>query len=393
MKQVMVSARAAARVQSGHPWVYRSDIKQLPPTDVGELVAVVTEGPRGRPGPLLGTAMSSTTSVIALRMLGGAPQALDVGFFSERLQAALDARTRAYGGTLPEAFRWIHGEADGLPGVVVDRVGAHLSVQVLCQGSHAAQQPLLEALWSVGSPASVVLRNDAPSRRKEDLPLEKGIWRGDGSTVTYSEGRVKITVDLLEGQKTGTFLDQQRNHLLAGALAQGRGMDLCSGDGGFALQMATRAEHVVAVEMSASACARIRHNAQQSGLSNVETVEANAFDHMRAMAISAPRTLDMVVVDPPAFAKGKAHVEAAVRGYKELNLRAMQMLKPGGVLMSCSCSQPVDAAMFEGMLASAAADCGRRVNVISRSGAGPDHPVRLGFPESEYLKCVVMSVH
>ena len=388
-KTVTISPRAAAGLAAGHPWVFRAELTDAEALTHGEPVVVLGRGPQG-PTSRLGVAWASTTSQIALRMLGATVTRVDRGFLRARLLRALELRRRVLGPTLPQAFRWVHGEADGLPGLVVDRVGQHLSVQVLCQGTDRMQEDILEALWELGAPRSLVLRNDVPSRRKEGLPLGKQVWRGTGTQVAYMEGDVRLEVDLLEGQKTGTFLDQQFNHLLAGRLARGQALDCFSGDGGFALQMARHADHVVAVEMSAAAAARVAANAQANGLGNVEVLTGNAFEYLRDVSAQGPQ-FDAVVLDPPAFAKGRSSVAAALRGYKEINLRAMKLLAPGGLLVSCSCSQPVDARTFETMLKDAARDAGRRMRVVSRQSAGADHPTLPGFAQGQYLKCVVLA--
>jgi 23S rRNA (cytosine1962-C5)-methyltransferase len=348
----------------------------------GEVVCL-----RDRGGGALGTGFYSSESVIAVRRASLVEEPLDGAFIRRRLAAALGAREAALGG-LPGGFRWVHAEADGVPGLVVDCLGSALAVQVLCQGTARLQEEILGALCALRHVETVVLRNDAPSRDKEGLPREKRLWQGTSAEVELREGDVTLHVDLMEGQKTGTFLDQRDNHLLAGRLARGEALDCFTGDGGFALQAARGCTSVLAVDSSASATARVARNARSNGLSNVTTRTENVFDLLRAEEARGAR-YDTVVLDPPAFAKGRRHLEPALRGYKELNLRGLRLLRPGGLLVTCSCSQPVTTAVLEGVLHEAAVDARRAVQVLHRRGAGPDHPVLLGFPESDYLSCVV----
>jgi 23S rRNA (cytosine1962-C5)-methyltransferase len=239
---------------------------------------------------------------------------------------------------------------------------------------------------------TLVNRSDVSVRKLEGLEPEKGVMRGQLSgPVEYLEGHVRVQADLLNGQKTGTFLDQRENHVLAASHAKGEALDCFSYVGGFALQLATRAQKVTAVEISEAACAQLRANASMNALSNVETVTANAFDYLRD-AVDEGKSFDTIVLDPPSFAKNKGAIEAATRGYKEINLRAMALLKPGGTLITCSCTYHVNEEAFEAMLDSAAADVKRRVQIIEKRGAARDHPVLLGLRETRYLKCFVLRV-
>ncbi|MEW5851649.1 MAG: class I SAM-dependent rRNA methyltransferase [Myxococcota bacterium] len=388
MKTVTISRRAADRLRGGHPWVYRSDIIHADALEPGEGVLVQEQG-RKR-SAALGVGFSSTESLLAVRLASRKVQPLDREFLRGRLVAALELRTRAYGGP-QEAFRWVHGEADGIPGLVVDVFGSAVTVQVLAQGTARLQDEILSLIDELRAPSTLVLRNDVPVRQKEGLPLDKRVVKGTETSVRYREGGIALTIDLLGGQKTGTFLDQRDNHVLAGTLGTGRALDCFSGDGGFALQLARRCQSVKAVDQSAPAAERIAQNARDNALGNVEAVAANAFDLLREESDRGV-TYDVIVLDPPAFAKGKHNLEPALRGYKELNLRALKMLSPGGMLVTCSCSQPVDATMLLEVVQAAAADAGKDLQVLMRRGAGPDHPVKVGFPESDYLKCFFLRV-
>ena len=241
-------------------------------------------------------------------------------------------------------------------------------------------------------PRAIVNRSDVGVRALEGLPQEKGVLYGSlPGPISYDEGMVRVRADLLEGQKTGAFLDQKENHVVASQYAFGEALDCFSYVGGFALQLATRAKSVTAVEISESAAAQLRENAAANKLPNVEVVVANAFDFLRD-AVDEGRRFDTIVLDPPSFAKNKDSIEGALRGYKEINLRAMQLLRPGGYLISASCTYHIDEQGFEDMLASAAADAKRRVQIIEKRGAGKDHPVLLNLRETRYLKCFVLRV-
>lgn len=386
LHKMLVNARAAARLLAGHPWVYRGDLVAQPGALAPGSAVVVVDGV----GTVLGTGLYSSQSLLVVRLLSAVEEPLDAAFFRKRLMDARSLRVRAFG-SLPPAWRWVHAEGDLLGGLVVDVMGDALSIQFNTEGMDARTTMLVDILCELSHARTVVLRKDVAVRSKEGLALGKEVVRGTAAPVRFAEGNVFLTVDLLEGQKTGTFLDQRDNHVLAGQLAAGQGLDCFSGDGGFALQLATRCSHVTALDQSAAAVERIQRNAADNGLSNVTARAANVFEALRAMD-AAGETFDTVVVDPPALAKGKKHVEASLRGYKELNLRAMKILKPGGLLVTCSCSQPVDRALFDTMLQDAAVDARRSLQVLHRRGAGLDHPVKLGFPEGEYLKAVFATV-
>ncbi len=373
------------RWQRGHPWIYRADLNGDPALQGGEVVRVVDNR-----GWFLGQAFYSQHSKIALRWLSWDDTPVDADLFRARLKAA-DALRRT---ALPQeaAYRVVHGEADLLPGLVVDRYGDYLCVQLLVGATEARKALLTELLVDHFKPKGIVNRSDVSVRSLEGLPLEKGVLYGDvPAVVPYSEGLVKMRADLLGGQKTGSFLDQRENHVMSAQYASGEALDCFSYVGGFALQLATRAQRVTAVEISEAASAQLTANAQANALSNLEVVTANAFDFLRD-AVDEGRQFDTIVLDPPSFAKNKDAVDAALRGYKEINLRAMQLLKPGGHLISASCTYHVDEEQFEGLLESAAVDAKRRVQIIERRGAGKDHPVLLSLRETRYLKCYVLRV-
>ncbi len=383
---IRITKKGSDRWKAGHPWIYQADLEKKPESlEGGEVVRV--EDARGY---FLGQAFFSRDSLISLRWLSWSDEEISTDFFRARLAAADALRRRA----LPDetAYRVVHGEADLLPGLVVDRFGDCLSVQFLHKATEQRKTLFTELLLDLFKPRAIVNRSDANVRKLEGLQPEKGVLHGTlNGPVTYREGHVTLEADLLTGQKTGAFLDQRDNHVLASEWAHGEALDCFSYAGGFALQLALRAKQVTAVEISEAACAQIEANARRNQLSNLTVTCANAFDFLRD-ALDEGRRFDTIVLDPPSFAKSKGAVQAATRGYKEINLRAMQLLNPGGVLITASCTHHVDEARFEDMLDSAAADAKRRVQIVEKRGAGRDHPVLLSLRETRYLKCFVLRV-
>ncbi len=381
---VTITRRGAERLAAGHPWIYRSDVEKAPAElPAGEVVAVV-DGRRR----FLAKAFWSSRSQIALRVVTRDEEPVDESFLAGRLRTALELRERTFPGE--PSLRLVHGEADLFPGLVVDRYGEVAVMQTLIPATDRLKELLADLLLQQAGVRVVVERNDVRVRGLEGLPLTKGVLRGAApEALEYREGAARMRLDLLGGQKTGAFLDQRENRLRAGAYARGRCLDCFTYAGAFALQLASRAEHVTAVEMQAPAAAQARENALLSGTANLEVVEQNAFDFLRDEA-ERPPSWDLVVLDPPAFAKNKDSIPAARRGYKEINLRAMHVLKPGGILISASCSYHVPMAMLEEILLDAARDVGRPVQMLERRGASRDHPVLLGVPETQYLKCFVL---
>jgi len=382
---VEITRRGAERLQKGHLWIYRSDVAKAPGAKAGDVVAVV-DGRRR----FLAKAFWSAASQIALRIVTRDEEAVDEPFLAARLASAAGLRQRAFPGET--AWRMVHGEADLLPGLVVDRYGEVLVMQTLVPATEQRKDLLADLLVSAHGAATVVERNDVRVRELEGLAQVKGVLRGAAPGVTeYREGEVRLRIDVLEGQKTGAFLDQRENHVRAGEYAAGRCLDCFSYAGGFALQLARRATEVTAVEMQPTAAGLLRANAALNATTNLEIVEQNAFDYLRDRSEEAP-AWDMIVLDPPAFAKNKESLAGARRGYKEINLRALQILKPGGILVTASCSYHLSEALLEELVLEAARDAGREVQLLERRGAGRDHPVLLGVPETRYLKCLVARI-
>jgi 23S rRNA (cytosine1962-C5)-methyltransferase len=384
--RVTITRRGAERLARGHVWVYRGDVERAPAALEPGDVVLVADG-RGR---FLAKAFWSARSQIALRVVTGDEEPVDEAFFARRLASALELRDRAFGDEL--FLRLVHGEADLLPGLVVDRYGDAAVVQTLIPATDRRKELLAELIAGATGVRTVVERNDVRVRELEGLAQVKGVLRGpEPGPVELREGEVRMRVDLLAGQKTGAFLDQRENRLRAGEYAGGRCLDCFSYAGGFALQLARRAEQVTAVEMQASAAALLRENAALNRAANLEVVEANAFDWLRDRSEEEP-IFDLVVLDPPAFAKNKQALAPARRGYKEVNLRALQVLREGGILVTASCSYHMPEATFEEIVLEAANDAGRRVQLLERRGAGRDHPVLLGVPETRYLKTLFLRV-
>jgi 23S rRNA (cytosine1962-C5)-methyltransferase len=386
---VSLNRRAIERLDAGHVWIYSSDVAGVGPSvNGGDVVRLVDER-----GWFVGKAFYGATSQIAVRLLTREDEPVDDDFFRRRLLQALSLRDAAAPDPRRQrAARLVHGEADLLPGLVVDRYADCLSVQTLIEATDARRDLFATLLNELLQPRAIVERNDAKVRAYEGLPLRKGLLSGaQPGPVEFLEGEVKLVADLLEGQKTGAFLDQSENRIEAGRYAHGRALDCFTYGGAFALQLARRAESVKAVDISESAAAQGRDAALRSGTGNVEFVVANAFDLLRKEAETGER-YDTIVLDPPAFTKGRTSIDAALRGYKEINLRAFQMLARGGVLVTCSCSFHVDDALFEKTVLEAAADAKRTVQVVERRGASRDHPSLLGVPETRYLKCLILRV-
>ena len=379
---VVVSKRGEARVRSGHPWIFRTDVARDQGVAPGSVVRVLAPG-----GRTLGFAFYSSQSEIRLRMVERG-DTLPSSFLRDRLGAARAWREAIAPGV--EACRLVHGEGDLLPSLVVDRYGPYLVVQTLSEATEALKGELVTALVERFSPRGILERNDPRVRAREGLPSKVGVLHGEvPETVTVTENGVEFEADLWRGQKTGLFLDQRENHAMARAYARGRVLDGFTYNGGFGLAVAARAAEVLAVDVSAEAVARVKRNAARNGITNLTAREANVFDLLRELDDGGER-FDAVILDPPAFAKSKAAVEKARRGYKEINLRALKILSPGGCLVTCSCSYHVHEADLEAILADAAADAGATVSVVEKRRQARDHPVLLGVPETYYLKCFVL---
>ena len=376
-RTVIVSAKGAARWQAGHPWIYRTDLYDEP-GDAPGIVAVTD-----RRGRHLGQALYSPKSEIRLRLLTRDREPVDATWWQRSIASAAARRA----GVAATAYRVVHAEGDGLPSLVVDRYGPYVVAQLLSAGLEQVRDDVLAGIGTALAPDAILLRNDSAIRRHEGLPLEVVAAAGVvPATVEVEEHGIRYRAAPHAGQKTGAFLDQRENRVLVGAHAgPGRALDLFTYHGSFALHLARRAAAVVAVDSSADALARGQENATLNGLSNITWREANAFDVLRELERRDER-FDTVVLDPPAFAKSKQSLVRALAGYKEINLRAMRLLAPGGVLFTCSCSYHVNRSAFLEMVADAARDSGTRLQLLAVTGAGRDHPELVNVPETGYLK-------
>jgi 23S rRNA (cytosine1962-C5)-methyltransferase len=387
MRVAKVSRRGAERwTRRQHPWIYRSDVIATPDGAAGD-VAVVDDR-----GILIGMALWSPVSTIALRMLTHDERAIDGVFWRDRIAAA--AAYRAELRPDATAYRIVHAEADGLPSFIADRYGDHVVVQLLSAGLEAHRDAIVGALVDVLRPAGILGRNDVPVRQHERLARENELLHGAvPEQLEVEEAGLRYIAAPWHGQKTGAFLDQRENRVEAGRLAAGRArvLDCFSYHGSFALHLARGAAAVTAVDSSAEAIARARENVELNGFDNVRFEVANVFELLRAQEASGER-YDVIVLDPPAFAKRRDSVEGALRGYKDINLRALRLLVPGGVLCTFSCSYHVDRPSFRAMLTDAAADAGRPVRWLDSRGQSSDHPEILQIAESGYLKGEILQV-
>ncbi|HEX8985436.1 MAG TPA: class I SAM-dependent rRNA methyltransferase [Bryobacteraceae bacterium] len=375
--------KGADRLLSGHPWVFSSDVLDRGGALPGEAVRVL--GPRNA---ALGTAHYSSTSQICLRMLSREGEPAGREFFLKRILAAGEFRSRVVQDS--SAYRLVHGEGDLLPALIVDRYGDYFVIQTLDQGMDAAKFEIVAALEELYNPRGILERNDAPVRRLENLTLACGVLAGEApGVVEVRMNGLRLYADLLQGQKTGVFLDQRENYLAAARHARGRALDCFTSTGGFALHMAARCESVEGIDSSAQALEIAAKNRDANGLANVTFREANVFDFFGALR-NAGRPYGTIVLDPPAFAKSRGSLDGAARGYKEINLRALQVLAPGGVLVTCSCSHHMSEAMLLEVVASAALDAGRTLRVLERRTQAQDHPILLTVPETLYLKCLIL---
>ncbi len=390
MQAIVVNQRGAARLRGGHVWVYRSDLVPSSEAAPGALVEV-----RDDRGKRLGSALYSSASQIAIRLLSGDGITEDSlpGLLRARIASAVEFRRR----TAPDAdsYRVIFSEADLLPGLVVDKYNDVVTIQMVTQAFDRddLRQTVLESLVEHFPDASLVERVDAHIRKLEELPArDSQLLRGERTSTIFTLNGVRFHFDGLSGQKTGAFLDQRENYAAAARYAHGEALDVFTYQGGFALHLARVCDSVTAVDSSRPALEVAEQNEQlnraQHRCGEIEWIEANAFDLLKDYA-TAGRQYDTIVLDPPAFAKTKRAVTTALRGYKELNLRALKMLRPGGILVSCSCSFHVSEGEFLEMIGAAAADTGRRVRVLEKRGAARDHPALLNVPETAYLKCVI----
>ncbi len=382
---VIITQRGADRVFSGHVWIYRADVVDANQAEPGAIVRL-----QDHRRQFWGQALYSSQSQIALRLLTRDERPFDQSFLAERIATAASLRQQVAGGA--QAYRLVSAEGDLLPSLIIDRYGPCFVIQTLTQGMDRLKPQIVEILQQAFSPRSILERNDVAVRGLEGLPEQKGTLAGESiREVEAKENGLRFTFDLMGGQKTGGFLDQRENRLAARQYARGRALDCFSYTGGFALHLAAQCDSVLGIDSSAEALGLARRNQQLNGLTNLEWKEANCFDFLKAADLERQR-YDTIVLDPPAFARQKSKLEAAWRGYKELNLRALKMLNPGGFLITCSCSHHVSEADFLEIIAAAALDAHRTVAVVERRTQSRDHPILLTVPETHYLKCLILRI-
>jgi 23S rRNA (cytosine1962-C5)-methyltransferase len=390
-QKVIISERAAARLRAGHVWVYASDVLNDAGITAGSLVHVI--GPKDK---VLGSAIYSSSSQIRLRLLGRELLSSEeelLRLLHARLSEAFNYRKRVVQDS--DAYRLAFSEADRLPGLIVDRYNDVYTFQVLTQAwdKPERKQAIIAAIQELAGAEHIVERADPRIRELEQLPaLESGLVNGSKHSTIFTMNDVEFHYEALSGQKTGAFLDQRENYQVAAQYARGEALDVCTYQGGFALHLARVCERVTALDISREMLEVAEQNEKLNAPAHkqeIEWIEANAFDLMKDYA-AAGRQYDLIVLDPPAFAKSKKHLSSAMRGYKELNLRALKMLKPGGVLVTCTCSSAVSEQDFLAMLTEAAQDAHRSVKLTEKHTQAKDHPILLGVPETYYLKCFVL---
>jgi len=396
MAEVSITSRGAKRIRNGHLWVYRSDVTKAEDIEGGAIVRVVDQARN-----FVGQAFYSDASEITLRFLTTREETIDREWWRAHLRACAERRLRIAADT--NAYRLVYSEGDVLPSLIIDKYDDTFVIQTLSQGSERVKAIIAELLVEEFKPAAIVERNEARVRQLEGLPLQSGrIWsvaaeHSDGGgldpqhEVMIKQDGVRFLVSPLGSQKTGAFLDQRENYLAAKRVARGRALDCFTFNGGFALHVAKECESVVGIDISEDAITAARRNAELNQIPNVEFRAANVFDALREFEATGEK-FDTIVLDPPAFAKNRASVKSAARGYKEINLRALKLLNPGGALVTCTCSYHMPQEMFLDLIEAATLDARRRLQIVEVRGQSNDHPVLLGVPETHYLKCVIARV-
>jgi 23S rRNA (cytosine1962-C5)-methyltransferase len=383
---ISLTNKGLRRAATGHPWVFDNDLRPTETTPAVPGIVTLLDTQH----TFLGQGLYNPKSKIAVRLLTRTEAPINADFFAERTRAAISYRERV--AKSYEAFRVIHSESDGIPGLTVDKYGDYLVLQQHSAALEPFMPAILEVLRSPYKPKGILGRNDGSVRELEGLSKEVKVLSGEvPEEIPFKEGEVTLFAAPYTGQKTGAFLDQRENHVHAGEMAFGKCLDVFSYHGGFALQLAKHAESVIAVDSSKPALTHIAKAATLNGLRNLETLQGDAFQLLREL-VKSGKTFDTIVLDPPAFAKSRDQAQQALAGYKEINLQGFKLLKPGGRLISASCSYHVDEPGFYAMLQEAAADARKQVRVLSRRSQASCHPERLAMPETRYLKLAVLEV-
>jgi len=383
MGRLILTSKGLSWFRKGHPWVFRNDLERIQDAAPGSIVSLETGT-----GKFLAQGFYSDRSKIAFRLLSRSKQAIDANFWKNCTLKAFRYRQAVVEQT--DAYRLIYGESDGVPSLIVDRYAEHFVLQTLSQGTENLLPIFTEILLELFQPSSILLRNDQAVRELEGLPTEKKIVFGEcPQKVRVFEGKIQYLVDLWSGQKTGAYLDQRENRFLAARFLRGRVLDAFCYHGLFALHAAQSSSRVIGIDSSQEAIEQARGNALLNGSTNIEFRKENVFDFLKA-EMDAGQHYDGIILDPPAFAKSKENVKGATRGYKELNLRAIRLLNPGGILVTSSCSYNLSESKFLEILRECEKDSGSTLRIIEKRGQSADHPVLLSFPESFYLKCLFL---
>ena len=386
-KQIILKKNEDRRVLSGHPWVFSNEIREIKGSPaIGDIVEL-----RAASGLLLGVGTYNPHSLIALRLLATSAEEIDARFFHQRISNALSLRKQLY----PESgsFRLVHGESDFLPGLVIDKFNEYLSVQTFSYGMDARLPMICDVLEDLLHPVGIVERNESSLRLLEQLPQKKGILRGTAGTTVHIEQGLRFSIDLLEGQKTGFFLDQRENRTVIRRFSKdARVLDCFCNDGGFSLHAAHAGAHdVLGLDISGEAIQRATGNAEQNGLENAHFEKVDVFERLASLSAEGER-FDIVVLDPPSFTKNRKTVPAARKGYKELHIQAIRLLNTGGTLITASCSHHIEPEFFLNIIHESAQKTGRRLQMLLWQGAAPDHPTLPSVPETHYLKFGVFRV-
>ena len=383
MGRLIIGSKGFSWFKKGHPWIFRNDLEKVEDAAPGFIVSLEKKN-----GEFLGQGFYSDRSKIAFRLISRSKEPVGREFWKRRLQQADEYRKTVVRDA--NAYRMVYAESDGVPSLIIDRYGDHFVLQTLSQGTDQLTFLFAELLSELFRPSSIILRNDLSVRELEGLPQEKKVFQGDcPADLQVFEGGVKYSVDLWTGQKTGAFLDQRENRHAASRLLRGKILDAFCYHGLFSLHSAQNATRVIGVDSSPEAIDRAKANARLNGFTNVEFQKENVFDFLKRQDGEGD-TYDGIILDPPAFAKSKGDIRAAIRGYKELNLRAIRLLNPGGILVTCSCSYNLSEPEFVEMLRDSAKDARSPMRIVEKRGQSADHPVLLSFPESYYLKCLFL---
>jgi 23S rRNA (cytosine1962-C5)-methyltransferase len=383
MQKAIVNGKGAKRIRQGHLWIYRSDVVRVE-ADGGEVVAVFDEQEK-----FVGKAFFSDKSEITLRFVSTKDETINKEFWTRKIIEASKRRTNDAQTT---AFRLINSEGDLIPSLIIDNYAGNFVIQTLSQGTEKLKETFIEILQENFAVTSIIERNDVKVRELEGLELVTGVLFGElADEIIIEQDGIKFYVSLLKGQKTGSFLDQRDNHFAARKYAFGKALDCFTFNGGFALNMAETCESVTAIDISVEAVKLGKRNAELNNIKNVKFTTANVLDKLRELEMSGQK-FDTIVLDPPAFVKSRSAINQAIRGYKEINLRALKLLKQNGILITCSCSFHFNEDMFLEVVEEAAEQTRKRVQLIEKRMQSTDHPILLGMPESYYLKCFILRV-